>query len=92
MVSNANGDIGSAANLQDVAYLQTVAVDGVSITGNGTPADPLVASLGTLLPPAAPPAPVPALPDWEQPAPLNPGGWIEAIIGGSPFYLPVYIS
>jgi len=92
LVSNANGDIGSAANLQDVAYLQTVAVDGVSITGNGTPADPLVASLGTLLPPAAPPAPVPALPDWEQPAPLNPGGWIEAIIGGSPFYLPVYIS
>ena len=92
LVSNGSGDIGSASNLQDVAYLQTVAVDGVSITGNGTPADPLVASLGTLLPPAAPPSPVPALPDWEQPAPLNPGGWVEAIIGGSPFYLPVYIS
>ena len=92
LVSDANGDIGSAANLQDVAYLQTVAVDGVSITGNGTPADPLVSSVGTLLAPAAPPAPVPALPDWEQPAPLNPGGWVEAIIGGSPFYIPVYIS
>ena len=92
LVSNGSGDIGSASNLQDVAYLQTVAVDGVSITGNGTPADPLVASLGTLLPPAAPPSPVPVLPDWEQPAPLNPGGWVEAIIGGSPFYIPVYIS
>lgn len=92
LVSNGSGAIGSAANLQDVAYLQTVAVDGVSITGNGTPADPLVASLGTLLPPAAPATPVPALPDWEQPAPLNPGGWVEAIIGGSPFYIPVYIS
>lgn len=92
LVSDANGDIGSASNLQDVAYLQTVAVDGVSITGNGTPADPLVSSVGTLLAPAAPPAPVPALPDWEQPAPLNPGGWVEAIIGGSPFYIPVYIS
>lgn len=92
LVSNGSGDIGSASNLQDVAYLQTVAVDGVSITGNGTPADPLVASLGTLVPPAAPPSPVPALPDWEQPAPLNPGGWVEAIIGGSPFYLPVYTS
>ena len=63
-----------------MAYLQTVAVDGVSITGNGTPADPLVSSVGTLLAPAAPPAPVPALPDWEQPAPLNlEDGWKQLL-------------
>lgn len=35
LVSNANGDIGSASNLQDVAYLQTVATDGTTITGDG---------------------------------------------------------
>jgi hypothetical protein len=35
LVSDANGDIGSASNLQDVAYLQTVATDGTTITGDG---------------------------------------------------------
>ena len=35
LVSDGNGDIGSASNLQDVAYLQTVATDGTTITGDG---------------------------------------------------------
>lgn len=46
LVSNADGDITSASNLQDVAYLQTVAVDGVTITGDGTAGNPLVAAGG----------------------------------------------
>ena len=46
LVSNADGDITSASNLQDVAYLQTVAVDGVTITGDGTVGNPLVAAGG----------------------------------------------
>jgi len=67
LVSNGNGDISSASNLQDVAYLN-----------------------GTFVPPAAPPTPVAALPDWEQPAPLNPAGWIQIDIGMGPMYIPVY--
>ena len=68
LVSDGNGDIGSASNLQDVAYLE-----------------------GTFIPPAAPPTPVPALPDWEQPAPLNAIGWIEVNIAGLGLaYIPVY--
>ena len=69
LVSDGNGDIGSASNLQDVAYLQSV---------------------GSFLPPAAPPTPVGSLPDWEQPIPLNPAGWIQVDIGGTPYYLPAY--
>ena len=127
LVSNADGDITSASNLSDVAYLQTVAVDGVTITGDGTPGNPLVAAggggggtpggnpgdvqindgaggfgpavnlldiayqeQGTFLPPAAPPTPTGALPDAWSPAPANPVGWVEILIGGVPYYLPAY--
>ena len=91
LVSDGNGDIGSASNLQDVSYLQTVATDPATITGDGTAGNPLVGQfVGNVLPPTAPPTPVPALPDWEQPAPLIPAGWVEVIIGGTPYYLPAY--
>ena len=88
-INGGGGNFSAASNLQDVAYLQTVAVDGVSVFGNGA-GTPLSSEVGQVLPPAAPPTPVPALPDWEQPAPLTPVGWVETIIGGAPFYIPVY--
>jgi hypothetical protein len=91
LVSDGSGAIGSASNLQDVAYLQTVTTDPATITGDGTAGNPLVGQfVGNVLPPAAPPTPVPALPDWEQPVPLTPVGWVEVIIGGAPFYMPLY--
>ena len=91
LVSDGNGDIGSASNLQDVSYLQTVTTDPATITGDGTAGNPLVGQfVGNVLSPAAPPTPVPALPDWEQPVPVNPVGWVEVIIGGTPYYLPAY--
>jgi hypothetical protein len=91
LVSDGNGDIGSASNLQDVAYLQTVTTDPATITGDGTAGNPLVGQfVGNVLSPTAPPTPVPALPDWEQPVPLTPVGWIEVIVGGTPYYLPAY--
>ena len=88
-INGGGGNFGAASNLQDVAYLQTVAVDGVSVFGNGA-GTPLSSEVGQVLPPAAPPTPVPALPDWEQPAPLTPVGWVETTIGGAPYYIPVY--
>ena len=88
-INGGGGNFGAASNLQDVAYLQTVAVDGVSVFGNGA-GTPLSSEVGQVLPPAAPPTPVPALPDWEQPTPLTPVGWVETTIGGAPYFIPVY--
>jgi hypothetical protein len=125
LVSDGNGDIGSASNLQDVAYLQTVAVDGVTITGDGTPGNPLVAAGGgggtpggnagdvqindgaggfgpanNLLDiayqepgnflPFVPGSPISPLPESWFPGPPNPVGWVELLIGGTPYYLPAY--
>ena len=90
-INDGAGGFGAASNLQDVAYLQTVTTDPATITGDGTAGNPLVGQfVGNVLPPAAPPTPIPALPDWEQPFPLNPAGWVEVIIGGAPFYMPLY--
>ena len=69
LVSDGSGAIGSASNLQDVAYLQSV---------------------GAFFPPAAPPTPTGALPDSPLPFPVNPVGWVEVNIGGTPYYLPAY--
>lgn len=46
LVADSDGSIQIASNLSDVAYLETVAVDGVTITGDGTPGNPLVAASG----------------------------------------------
>ncbi len=46
LTANGSGVLTAASNLQDVAYLQTVAVDGTTITGDGTPGNPLVAAGG----------------------------------------------
>ena len=46
LVADSAGSLQLASNLSDVAYLETVAVDGVTITGDGTPGNPLVAAGG----------------------------------------------
>jgi len=46
LTADSNGALQIASNLFDVAYLQTVAVDGSTITGDGTPGNPLVAAGG----------------------------------------------
>ena len=46
IVADSSGNLQIASNLSDVAYLQTVAVDGSTITGDGTPGNPLVAAGG----------------------------------------------
>jgi len=46
ITADANGALQIASNLNDVAYLETVAVDGSTITGDGTPGNPLVAAGG----------------------------------------------
>lgn len=46
LTADANGALQIASNLSDVAYLETVAVDGVTITGDGTPGNPLIAAGG----------------------------------------------
>jgi len=91
LTADGSGTLTAATNLQDVAYLQTVTTDPSTLSGDGTPGNPLVGQfVGTVLPPTAPPTPVPALPDWEQPFPLNPAGWVDVLIGGVPYYLPLF--
>ena len=46
LTADGSGTLTAATNLQDVAYLETVAVDGVTITGDGTPGNPLIAAGG----------------------------------------------
>jgi hypothetical protein len=82
LVSDGNGDIGSASNLQDVAYLQNG--DPVSSLAN----DALYISGNQFQPPVNPP---PAgLPDSPPARQVQAVGWIEFDIGMGPMYLPVY--
>ena len=86
LVSNSNGDIISATNLQDVAYLQSGA--NVSTLTNDA-AYINATQIGAFAPPAAP-AVAAVFPDSPTGGPLNPTGWLQIDIGQGPMFIPVY--
>ena len=86
LVSDGNGDIGSASNLQDVAYL--AAGDNVSALANDSNyINPT--QIGAFAPPAAPPVPA-AFADSPTGGPLNPTGWLQIDVGLGPMFVPVF--
>lgn len=86
LVSDGNGDIGSASNLQDVAYLQSGA--NISVLTNDA-AYINSTQIGAFAGPIAPPVAA-VFPDSPTGGPLNPAGWLQIDVGLGPMFIPVY--
>ncbi|MDB4741105.1 hypothetical protein OAF79_00510 [Akkermansiaceae bacterium] len=86
LVSSSNGDIISATNLQDVAYLQSGA--NISVLTNDA-AYINASQIGAFAGPVAPPVAA-AFPDSPTGGPLNPAGWLQIDVGLGPMFIPVY--
>ncbi len=86
LVSSSNGDIISATNLQDVAYLQSGA--NISVLTNDA-AYINATQIGAFAGPIAPPVAA-VFPDSPTGGPLNPAGWLQIDVGLGPMFIPVY--